>query len=157
MALAPPSLRKQDPSYMVKFIAIPHCTATFPPVRLENNNIKGQAFHLGPGPRLPFFCRTSFSGYLFSLPLIDVFQSLSSTSVSHLKNTSSYDKMTLSVSHLSSSIIHWPIFLSLFTEKLLGKCLHQLSLHPYLLFTLQPSPTWLPSLPAQRKRLLSSR
>ena len=34
------------------------------------------------------------------------------------------------------------IFLPLFMDKLLGKCLHQLSLLPYLLFPLQNTPTW---------------
>lgn len=46
---------------------------------------------------------------------------------------------------LTPPSIYRPIFFwFLFTTQLLGKCLHQLFSLPYLLFALQPIPTWRP-------------
>lgn len=45
---------------------------------------------------------------------------------------------------LTPPLIWGPVSLFLFTKQLLRKCLHQLSILPYLLFALQPIPTWLP-------------
>lgn len=49
-----------------------------------------------------------------------------------------------------------PIFRFPFMEKLLRKCPHQLSLLPYLLFTPQPIPAWLPPPPPTEMAFVKS-
>ena len=114
--------------------AISHCqgdTALFTaPPSLPPS--KGQASPWAQAPTHSPFPRTLFSSCLLSTTI----------SLSPLQNNSGRDR-----NHppgLTPPFIYCPIFLFLFTNQLLGKYLHQLSLLPYLSFAPQAIPTWLP-------------